>query len=89
MVIEKREEQSPIFSEETEAELSDKLKKLLLEVIDKGRINLEHGTDILSEVIARGKPIDTKCRMCVLDCDRCDDYCGGCNTLCSTCTEQQ
>jgi polyhydroxyalkanoate synthesis regulator phasin len=51
MVIEKIEEQPPIFSEEAEAELSDKLKKLLLEVIDKGRINLEHGSDILSEII--------------------------------------
>jgi hypothetical protein len=75
MAIENIEEQPPIFTEEAEAELSDKMKKLLLEVIDKGRINLEHGTDILSEVIARRPPTDYYCK-------NCDNLCHGCKAEC-------
>jgi hypothetical protein len=88
MAIEEIEEQPPIFTEEAEAELSDKMKKLLLEVIDKGRINLEHGTDILSEAIGRPsiytkpKPIDN-CIHTV--CSGCNSVCHGCNTICSGC----
>jgi hypothetical protein len=89
MVIEKIEEQPPIFSEEAEAELSDKLKKLLLEVIDEGRINLEHGTGILSEIIARGKPINSNCKKCFLDCNGCDSWCVGCRAMLCACTKQQ
>ncbi len=82
MAIEKREEQPPIFTEEAEAELSDKLKKLLLEVIDKGRINLEHGTDILSETIGRPKPKGD----CIYQvCSGCKNICEGCNNICSGC----
>ncbi len=46
-VIEMEEEQ-PVVTGEVEAELADKLKKLVIEVIDKGRIDLRHGADILS-----------------------------------------
>jgi hypothetical protein len=79
MAIEKREEQTPIFTEEAEAELSDKLKKLLLEVIDKGRINLEHGTDILSEAI--GRPLNLERSFC----SDCKTFCNGCNLVCHGC----
>jgi hypothetical protein len=87
MAIEKREEQTPIFTEEAEVELSDKLKKLLLEVIDKGRINLEHGTGILSEVIAHGQPINFfRCKKCIVDCKGCDSVCRGCRGGLCACT---
>ncbi len=88
MVMENREEQPSIFTEAAEAELSHKMKKLLLEVIDKGRINLDHGTDILSHVIARGRPINFRCNKCVVDCTACDSVCGGCRNVC-ICTELQ
>ena len=88
MAMEKREEHPPIFTAEAEAELSDKMKKLLLEVIDKGRINLEQGTSILSEVIARGRPTNFRCNKCVVDCTACDSVCGGCRLVC-ICTERQ
>jgi hypothetical protein len=94
MAMEKIEEQPPIFSEEAEAELSDKLKKLLLEVIDKGRINLEHGTDILSETIGRPKPkndcINTVCSGCKSICEGCNTVCSGCNNAVGCgCKERQ
>jgi polyhydroxyalkanoate synthesis regulator phasin len=90
MAIEEIEEQLPIFTEETEAELSDKMKKLLLEVIDKGRINLEHGTGILSEVIARKQTINFQCRKCIVDCNGCNSVCGGCNSAVGcACKRQQ
>ncbi len=89
MAIENIEEQPPIFTEEAEAELSDKLKKLLLEVIDKGRINLEHGTGILSEIIARGQPINSNCNKCIIDCNGCDSWCVGCRAMLCACTKQQ
>ena len=92
MIIEKREEQSPIFSEEAEAELSDKLKKLLLEVIDKGRINLEHGTDILSEVIGHPsiKGLERYfCTDCKTFCHGCDSICRGCNTAAGCACKKQ
>ncbi len=84
MAMEKREEQTPIFTEEAEAELSDKMKKLLLEVIDKGRINLEHGTDILSEIIRPSVPI-ANCAKCHDICNGCNTICHGCNTICNGC----
>jgi hypothetical protein len=77
MANENIEEQPLIFTEEAEAELSDKMKKLLLEVIDKGRINLEHGTDILSEII---RP-----QVAIANCAKCHDICNGCNTICHGC----
>ncbi len=79
MAIENIEEQ-PIFTEEAEAELSDKMKKLLLEVIDKGRINLEHGSDILSEVIAC-RPATPERRVKGF-CNNCNSYCRGCDERC-------
>jgi hypothetical protein len=90
MVIEKIEEQPPIFSEEAEAELSDKLKKLLLEVIDKGRINLEHGTDILSEAI--GRPLNLEnyfCSGCRTVCHKCNSCCHGCVAVVGCACKQQ
>ncbi len=42
------EEEKPVVTGEAEAKLADKLKKLVIEVIDKGRIDLRHGADILS-----------------------------------------
>ncbi len=45
------EEEKPVVTGEAEAKLADKLKKLLIEVIDKGRIDLRHGADILSGVL--------------------------------------
>jgi hypothetical protein len=90
MTIEKREEQPPIFTEEAEAELSDKMKKLLLEVIDKGRINFEHGTDILSEIIGRNQPVNSRCKNCIVDCNGCNSVCSGCNSAVGcACTKQQ
>ena len=83
MTMETREEHPAIFTEKVEAELSDRMKKLLLEVIDKGRINLEHGAGILSEVIARGRPkkdcINTVCSGCKSICEGCNTVCSGCN----------
>ncbi len=45
------EEEKPVVTGEAEAKLADKLKKLLIEVIDKGCIDLRHGADILSGVL--------------------------------------
>jgi polyhydroxyalkanoate synthesis regulator phasin len=80
MAIENIEEQPLIFTEEAEAELSNKMKKLLLEVIDKGRINLEHGTDILSEVIVH-RPATPE-RQVKGFCKNCNSYCRGCDEQC-------
>jgi hypothetical protein len=64
-----------IFIEEAEAELPDKLKKLLLEVIGKRCMNLEHSLDILSEVIARRPPTDYYYKNCDNLCRRCKAEC--------------
>jgi hypothetical protein len=90
MVIEMIEEQPPIFSEEAEAELSDKLKKLLLEVIDKGRINLEHGTDILSEAIGHQSNLENYfCSDCRTVCHKCNSCCHGCVAVAGCACKQQ
>ena len=91
MAIEEIEEQPPIFTEEAEAELSDKMKKLLLEVIDKGRINFEHGTDILSEIIGRPSILERSfCKGCKTFCKGCNEVCLGCNSVAGChCPKQQ
>ena len=91
MAMEKREEHPPIFTEEAEAELSDKMKKLLLEVIDKGRINLEHGADILSGAIGRLLILENSfCIGCRTVCDRCNMVCHGCDSVAGcNCKERQ
>ncbi len=90
-IEEKRCKQPAIFTEEAEAELSDKMKKLLLEVIDKGRINLAHGTDILSEAIGHLlKGENYFCSDCRTVCHKCNSCCHGCVSVAGcACKAQQ